>query len=605
MDEPVEQWEELCGRVQSLNDQIERLGAAQDRHIGDLGNHLGEARTGIARLERELRELSVSLSHARTAIGSVSEKADVTHGALTDFVARYGRDQIVTNARAELSRLTTEWQARFSHRRQVRALARGLVHALTESGVARGLVSIDTIEACTQEQLLLEPSFWLAPAVVAVAAGYSNDTARADRARSHALNLDRAKATLFFALTCSRRKQQSEAARWMDRYLSSLDPFDLGQEFTVVLDAVAGAELGFDALTYARQAMVRWDREANARLFTMSHADRALMHLTRWRPWMSEKGVGDSGKFKTLEDLCGTQWATIQGGWHSARVVKGTFDYLRDEYSADPLAAEGGQRTDVALGHLIAQLDPDEDQMHRQMERLRTIIRHEGDSSAAASDFPDPEDREPSDFHSILERAIFEPESGNLGYPARLLILQSLWPNLRSAAAALSEQSETVLSERLTLTVDDWSCELPPAPIRPEARQQLIGELRQHLMRNTDEAVDAVAPLWPRILAFFIAAVVFGGLALLVGGPAAGLGTVVSVLTLIAGTWGVASVPLRRRRLREDGSRHQAASTAKLEGALKQHSQLLRQWSADLATADQLSTWSPATGDLSTPQHED
>ncbi len=594
----------LRDQVQSLSQEVERLRLAEDLHGDDLEGAISDARADIARLEERLAELSGAVLQAQAVLSEVSTTAGATHAVLNSFVERYGRDQIVANAQAELSRLTTEWTARFAHRRQVRALARGLVHGLTEDAVARGLVDKGTIEAYSQEQLIKEPSFWLAPAVVAVAAGYSHDANRAARARSYALALDQPKATLFFALTCSRQKRQSEAARWMDQYLAGLDPSDLGQEFTVVLDAVAGAELGFEAFTYARQAMTRWDREANARLSALSREDSARAHLARWHPWMLERGVGDSGRFDTLRELCGTQWAAVQQGWHAAMVVKGTLDYLRSEYSASPPTAEGGHRTDIALNHLIGQFDPDENQMYEQMEQLRAIIHHRGDTEAA-TEFSDSATNHEVNFQSILERAIFEPESVNLGYPARLLSMHSTWSSLRSAVAAISETSEAVFPDRLTLSVDSWTCQLPAVPVSPGEGQQLIAELQGHLEYRTDAAVNSVRPLWPRILTLAVAALAFGGLALFLGGLAAGLAAAAAALLVGSAAWGVLRVPLHRRQLREDGVRRRAESTAQLAGALREHSQLLRQWRAGLTTATHLKTWSPATADRPEPRPEE
>ncbi|MFF4950267.1 hypothetical protein [Streptomyces chattanoogensis] len=559
----------------------------------------------ISQLAEKVADFSAILSQTRAAVGAVRTTTEATHRVLNSFVERYGRDQIVANAQAELSRLTTEWVARFAERRRIRALARGLAHALTEDAVTRGLVDTNTIEACSQEQLLLEPTFWLAPAVVAVAAGYSSDIERAARARGHALTLDQAKATLFFALTCSRQKRQSEAARWMDRYLSGLDPSDLGQEFSVVLDAVAGAELGIEALTYARQAMTRWDREGNARPFILSPSDSAFAHLTRWQPWMLDQGAESSGRFDALRKLCGTQWAEAEQGWQTATAVKGTLDYLRAEYSDSPPTTNGNHGTDIALNHLISQLDPDESRMHEQMERLRAIIEHGGDTEAAAADFKAPKEPETIDFQTLLERAVFEPGTVHLGYPARLLALHSAMPTLRPAVTAMKEKSESLLPEHLTLTVEGWSCQVPTTPTTPDSRQHAVNDLRKYLERRTVAVIGSVAPMWPRVLTCYALAAACAFLAVFLNGAAGSLAKVLTVLLLAYAVWGVAHVPFRRHQLREDGTRRRAEGTAELKKALGQHTHLFQQWRAGLTSATQWNNWSPAAGEQLNSQPEE
>lgn len=589
-----DEWEELYGKVQGLGGEIEKLRVAQDQRSEVLDHELRSARIGIKRVEELLSDLSSVQSQSRDAIRAVGATADATHLAFSSFVERYGRDQLVANAQAELSRLTAEWTARFAERRRIRALARGLTHALTEGAVARGLVDAGTIETCGQEQLIVEPTFWLAPAVVAVAAGYRRDADRAARARSHALTLDQAKATLFFALTCSRQKRQGEAARWMDRYLAGLDPDDLGPEFTVVLDAVAGAELGYEALTYAQQAMIRWDREANARLFGLSQADSAAARLARWRPWMLAPGTDGSRQFPVLRKLCKSQWVEAEQGWTAALAVERTLEYLRGEYSTNPSNAMGEHRTSAALSHLINQLDPDESRMQEQMDRLRSVIRHRGDMGAASADFPDADDAVAVDFQALLERAIFEPESVSLGYPARLMVLHSAWPSLRLAVTTLAEQSGELLPEKLTLAADGWACQLPADPVGSEISDRLIGELQGYLERRTEESIKSVVPVWTRIASCFVAALACSALVVVLDGWTSSLAKLLAVLLFGGAIWGLAHVPVRRHLMREDGTRFKTENTALLKVALGQQAQMLRQWKSGLAAAAQSSSWSPA-----------
>ncbi|MEV6975025.1 hypothetical protein [Kitasatospora sp. NPDC093806] len=596
--------EGLREKVQDLGQEVEKLVLAETLGGEAIQEGLGGVRADIGRLEAQLAELSDAVSQAQDVLGKVSTRADDTHAVLATFVERYGRDQIVANAQSELSRLTTEWTARFAQRRQVRALARGLVHGLTEDAVSRGVLDKSIVEACSQELLLKESSFWLAPALVAVAAGYSRDAGRIARARSHALTLDQPKATLFFALTCSRQKRQDEAARWMDLYLAGLDSSDLGQEFTIVLDAVAGAELGFEALTYARQAMARWDREANARHLGLSDEESTTAHVVRWTPWMAARGAGGPQQFDTLRELCVSQWASVQRGWEDAMMVKGTLDYLRYEYSAGPLDVGVGRRTDIAIQHLIDQFDPDEQKMQEQMGRLRSIIEHRGDTEEAAAEFVDSAAGRGVNLQDVLERALFEPQVVNLGYSARLLSIQSSLPSLRSAVVAVSEESVKALPDRLALAVDDWTCWLPGAPIASDVTEQLIAHLDDHAEGRTVAAVNSVELSWPRVLTLAVIGLICGGLALLLGGPVAGLATAASGGLVVTATWGVVRVPFHRRQLREDGDRRRVENAQRLEKALDEHTLLFQQWNAALAVVGQFSSWSPATVDVPEPNAE-
>ncbi|MFI9786445.1 hypothetical protein ACIHEI_23550 [Kitasatospora sp. NPDC051984] len=595
--ESARPWNDVVDQLQGLGQQVEQLGAAGELRDAGLESRLADTRADLDRVATRLTEVAGTLAQTKEELRQVRRTAEATHAALNSFVERYGRDQRVADAQAELTRLTTEWTAGFAQRQRIRALARGLVHGLTEDAAARGVLATSTLDAYSQEQLILEPSFWLAPAVVAVAADFSGDAERAGRARSYAQTLDQPKATLFFALTSSRQKRQDLAARWMDLYLAGLNPNNLGLEFSVVLDAVAGAELGFEAYTYARQAMARWDREAHARSHFGFDRDGAAPQLKRWRPWMLGHGRSDSEQFAALARLCGTHWPELRRGWQAATGVKGTLDFLQREYSDVPTPREPGVGTDLALNHLISQLDPDERDMKDRMDRLRSIIRHRGDLDAMDSEPESPTAEDTQDFQSILERAIFRPKSVQLGYSARLLSLHSTWLGLRAAVEAAAAESATKLPSGLTITMDGWSCRLPAAPLRPEAAQQILAGFQDYLNRSTDRAIDSVAPVWPRIVAHTAAAALLGGLAVFLAGAAAGLAVVASAGLIGSATWGVLRVPLQRSRLREDCARRRNSGGAELAKALDQHSRMLRQWRTGLAAAGRAQGWSPAAAE--------
>ncbi|WP_405618701.1 hypothetical protein [Streptomyces sp. NBC_00076] len=139
-------------------------------------------RVELTVLRRENDGIAEALSSACDEIDAVKETVTATHEVLNAFVERYGRHQIVANAQAELTQLTVVWKADFAHRQRVRALARGLTHALTAHAVAGGLVDQDTIDTCVRKQFLAEPTYWLAPAIMAVAARHHAETTIVPRA---------------------------------------------------------------------------------------------------------------------------------------------------------------------------------------------------------------------------------------------------------------------------------------------------------------------------------------------------------------------------------------------------------------------------------------
>ncbi|GGW79042.1 hypothetical protein [Streptomyces lomondensis] len=537
-----------------------------------------------------------ALSAVGDAVHTVQNAVTASQDVLNDFVERYGRDQVVVNAHAELTRLTVEWKADFAQRERVRGLARGLTRTMTFQAVDSGLVDKDTIEACVREQFLVEPTFWLAPAIMALAARHTGDTVRASRATAHAFFLDSAKSQLFFALTCSSLGRQSEAAAWMDRYLNSLNRDELGPEFGVVLEAVANAELGHEAYTYAREAMARWFREDRT-AFQAVPGPATSPHLAPWAGRLMEFGEDPSpGRFAALRELTGLEWPALENGWRTATALDGTLDYLRSFPKVVDLPAGKGRYTDSALDHLIDQLEPDEAEHRERMIRLRALIKHDGDAEAAAAAVDEGgQDKERLDFVTLLARAVFEPEFLGLGTAARKLALISVWESVRASAASMARTSRALIPPEITLSVEGWSCAYPTDSSSSFDAIAAADHLVRHVERRTRRQIESIGPAWTMTAtAAALAAVCMGAHTwYAVTGPFSVVLVVLTVVCSLAALGGVAHAPLRRRSLREAGERQRANAAYALTRAVGELENLLDDWRHGLRSADLLDEWHP------------
>jgi hypothetical protein len=572
--------------------------------LSSLSADMSAARSDITALHVELTtlrgkhgQMAQALASVDSAIHSVQSTVTAVQEVLTDFTEQYGRDQVVARAQAELTQLTVVWKADFAQRERVRSLARGLTRAMTVQAVETGLVDKDTIEACVREQFLVEPTFWLAPAIMAVAARHTGDTARASRATAHAFWLDSAKAKLFFALTCSSLGRQSEAAGWMDVYLKSLRRDDLGAEFGVVLEAVANAELGHEAYTYARETIARWFREDRT-AFQAAKGPAQSPHLAPWVGRLMEFGEDlPPGRFAALRDLIGLEWPALENGWRTATALDGTLDYLRSFPEVVDAPGRRGRYTDSALDHLIDQLEPDEAEIQERMAWLRALIKHGGDGEAAAAAAADGrQDDERLDFATLLARAVFEPDFLQLGSQARKLALASMWESVRASAASMARTSRALLPPEITLSVEGWSCTYPTAAASSFDSVAAASQLARHVERRTRKQIESIAPAWTMTATAATVAMTCMGATTWYEVPANfsfALITLAVVCSLMA-LAGVAHAPLRRHSLREAGKRQRANAAYLFTRAAGELESLLDEWRHGLRSADLLDQWHPA-----------
>lgn len=481
-----EQLRELVARQERRDDVL--AGVRND--IGSLDDDLTEVREAVAGLHRDLGAVASEVRDVAQAVGDVASVLNQLGARFDEFAERYAQDQVRAQAEAELTRLTLEWQSRFAKRRHTRALAHGLVHTLVRDALEHGVVEGAVVEACTGETMLADASYWLAPAVVALAADYLGEAQRARRARSIAYSLDPAKTDLFFALTCSRLGRFTEAARWMDRYLHSIDPDALDEDFQIVLDAVACKELGDEAHAYAEHAMARWAGQfALAKGADAGDHDPVARHVWDLRHRL------DDAAFEELGTLCReAEWAHLRKGWELASVPSAVLEHLNEQFPDDPSPWSGtGPHTEGALGALIARFDTDEQALDHRMEQLRRVIAHDGDVRAAQADLAaDSDVRRPSDLRTLLVNAVFVPQAVRLGDEARRLVLANLWPRVLDAAQECAGRSAHLLPGQLTLVTGEWRGVVPTDPATPVDAEPLAADLAGTIDERTDRRVAAV-----------------------------------------------------------------------------------------------------------------
>ncbi|GFH33927.1 hypothetical protein SCWH03_01280 [Streptomyces pacificus] len=587
---------DLDSTLQRLGERIGGVEEGQGRHEEKLDSF----REGLHGVEADVVGLRGEVGCVRQEIAGLESAVATTRRVLDLFVEQYERDREVSKAQAELSRLTTEWHAHFAQRKQTRALARGLVHVLTRQAIYRNVVNTATVRACSEERLLLEPTYWLAPATMAVAARFRGEEEQGERARSHACALDAAKANLFFSLTCSRLGDDTEAAAWMDLYLQSLNPYALGQDFLVVLDAIAGKELGEKALGYTRQVVARWNRGASSlsadpnepRLGGGTRLESRLLNL--------RSRLADN-RYAALRATCGDQWGALRDCWELSTVPNRTLAHLEYVFPGDGDGADGadtqvgsGGHVQSALERLIEQLDPDEADMHERMRRLERIIEHGGDLAAAdrAHESSAASEAAPVSLMTLLDQAVFEPEEVRLGPSARRMALQAIWPDLEETAQRLVTNSRCRLPHSITLSVAGWHRDVPSDPRLMAQPGRLTDELGTYIERQTQDRSDAVVRRWPRVIASLATGACT--LALVVPFSDGAARWIFALLTAGLFTWAgweFWSVPFRRRRVRDEGDRLRHEAVATMDRALHQWKDLLDEWHDAMEEMDLLTRW--------------
>lgn len=587
---------ELESVFRELNEQFEQWRTAQqdrhDRFEVEVRNGYGKLSTRLDGLDRTTDGLKSTVGEVGAETERIGARLDKHVGEFVDYKAQAARRHEVVKAQFELLQLQRAWDKRFGKREDIRALARALVHELSPDLPERGVSRTQYLAQVVEQQAAFDPGFWLSHALRAVAAGYEGDEHWGDAAEIQAVALSPAKARLFFALAAARVRDHVAAGTWMDMYLAKLDPQRLGRDFFVVLDAVAGRELGDRAWSFARQAMDRWGAEATA------GPDAVRASLGRWAPHLRSliEPLPD-GRYPVLaRSMRASEWATLRAGWEQATVAGHVLALLQREFTVEEVTeySASSHHIDRALERLIDHPEPDEARMLTREDWLNTFIGHDADSSAATEEHQRRQqvDAEVMDFATLLDNAVFKPSLVGLGTSARRLALHLVWSRLQVAVEAMTEDSVRSRGHTIVVRIEDCAVRLPADRARRVDVTGIEEALAEEIASGTEKRAKAVRHSMPRLVGASA-----GGLVAAVAAPFlldGGSAVLLALLGLGACVWGLFDlrrVPAERLTCEEEGQRRLLRARRQLPGVLEEWDRFLTEWDAHAARLAELRAW--------------
>jgi hypothetical protein len=289
------------------------------------------------------------------------------------YLKEFERNSNLQRAETRLGSLQDEVQHQFGHHNVVRRSAVGMLQAFDT-----GLVSEETVRNVSEQLMMETPRYWLAPALVALAAWSSNDRSLCDRAVQEAFKRSPDKCSLFFALITRRQGRMDASVRWLRHYLSAQNPALLGRDFATVLESVSQGAFSPAGRVVVQEFLVKWTDQ----LLQDQAAIEAQVAL--WSAEVAEYVGSPTGqRFPNLSQVS-PQWAALDTALRGAL----THGPLRDKYEhmlneEIPPNDRIEDAVDDILDRLVKDYDDDELPLRRDLAMVEAVIHHNGDMEAA------------------------------------------------------------------------------------------------------------------------------------------------------------------------------------------------------------------------------
>jgi hypothetical protein len=465
-----------------------------------------------------LRSIKSDMSGVHSELGTLNFKQDHLESELVkladsfaDFVEADLKHKALQLAETRQGNLKQDLQIKFGYYAEVRRMATGILQ-----GVDTGIISDDTLKFTTEEVMIKAPGYWLAPALVSLAAWVRNDKNTNEKALTEALKRDDYKTTLFFMMVMRRLTRNDASLKWLERYFMHQNPHNLDREFIIILEAVTTGVFP----PAARQLMMinvkNW-------LDQLTQGDTFINEQkSQWVKFFEALGPLSDGKYPLLEKFA-PNWDQLENSLKEAK-THGILDaHFKSIISSSADFSKGIKvQLDEILSLLVTNFDDEELPLQEQVRFNQLIIQMDGDKAAAQA-LMDSEKHifdEQVDFLQLLTNASFNPELSGATKVTQALAVSISQPWIVEAHNTFTAQSRNKIPQYVELSIDDF---------KPSTKD---GSEEIELLKEQEEFYKNILETQLANLSFPYAGVIIGVLIGLLGFWALSIHIIVGIIVI-------------------------------------------------------------------------
>lgn len=442
--------------------------------VADLSLILGSLRSlqsDIGTVSNQVDNVGHDLSQTRAELSRLEQ-------AFADFVEADLKAKELSLAETRQVKIRQEIENTFGQNAVVRRQATGILQA---SDIQ--LVRQETIRGATEELMLSTPRYWLAPALVALAAWLGDNRDLAQRALAEAVRRDDEKTSLFFALI-SRRAGRSEANRtWLDRYFGLQNPHQLDRQTVVMVDAMANGVFNADTTQLCSKRITAWIEELS------QQAGFAEAQRSQWSDALRSKTLhaDHAGDYPHLSRFSPT-WGALGTSLNEASMQSAVLRHFEQVFQGEIKPASSVLvAVDDLLTKLVTRFDDEELPLRRQEELCRLIIEESGDKRAAQSryDLQSKTLDTQVDFTQLLTNAAMHPETSHVTRATQRFAIAHSRDWILDAHSDVTAKARQKVPQRIDLQLEDWRGQTSAG----ENEAELLTSLAAHLDQREAEAL--------------------------------------------------------------------------------------------------------------------
>ncbi|GAA1471038.1 hypothetical protein P4N68_06665 [Corynebacterium felinum] len=337
--------------------------------IRKLSEHVDVVNENILTVNRQVDLLGHEVGEVRTDVATTKTELLALQKAFNDYVNQAERIAAIQRAETKLGNLQADLDRQYGHYSIVRRTSIGVLQAFDI-----GNVTDDVVSHVSEELMIQSPGYWLAPALVALAAWSRDDKEITDCSITEAYKRNPAKTALFFALILRRVNRIDAAIHWLKHYLKNCNSRALTRETAVILEAASHNAFGPQGAQLISTQLHEWNH--NLRM----NDDITKTQVNEWvKEIETNAAILADKEFDTLASLSPDfpqAKAMLEAATALGRTTEKYTNVRDSEYSA--LGAIEDLLDDL-LEQLVTEYDDEELPLRREVAFNEAIIDTDGD----------------------------------------------------------------------------------------------------------------------------------------------------------------------------------------------------------------------------------
>lgn len=454
-----------------------------------LHNKVDQVGNRVLRLTENLIAVADQVSAVDTAQKQTQDSLLTLVAEFRTFVRSAELTANLLSAETQILSVEERLEREYGHLKRVRRTAVGILQAFDV-----GLASQDTVQQISEELMIESPRYWLAPALVALAAWPRDERALCDKAVEEAFRRSPARTSLLFALVLRRQGRPEGAVRWLRHYLGAQDPNALGREFAVILECISQGAFGPAGREVMKATLATW-RET---LMTDDGARRA--QVRRWRAEIDGMRGPASQPFPRLSEST-PQWPVLDEVLRCAAAHQTLLDAYESLPEPQTRVSDRLEDTvDDILDRLVKEYDDEELPHHRELALHRAVVAAAGDREAArrAVDVDAASYAERTDYLTVQTTAALNPAAIGASAATQRLSVAACGPWLEEAHAGFSRDYRSKAPSEVELRIGN------PAGVSAGGKKCRIPVWKGSFNTDTDALERSLTSHWERRIEPFV-----------------------------------------------------------------------------------------------------